>query len=439
MNLKNFTHRICILLLLVFQISCSQKDEKHVLLISIDGLRPDFYMNEEWDAPHLKSLMETGVYANGINSVFPSVTYPSHTSIISGAYPAEHGIFYNVPRDEKNHHWNWEYFRIKTPTLWDAAQEKGLITGAVMWPVTVGAPITYNFPVRRPDGKEKGDQLSVTEPLVTPEDLVKQLRENNIITSADQFKHGTVDKTIGAMAGYIIENYKPSLMAVHFLGVDHNEHIFGRDAEEVKKTVAEVDQEIGKLLELLNKKGMAANTTIIVTGDHGFVDVSNFFSPNVLLKEAGLIEDGSWKARFSTSGGSAFLYVKEDKYRKQVEEILANLPEEQKAVFKIYNREQLDDIGADPDAAMALGMKKGWAANSTTKGTVLKNRKPGGSHGYFPDFKEIQTGFIINGPGVASPKEIKGMGIQDIAPIISQILELDFEAKNGKLIEGILK
>ncbi|MDX1545268.1 MAG: family 43 glycosylhydrolase [Christiangramia sp.] len=55
-------------------------------------------MNEEWDAPHLKSLMETGVYANGINSVFLSVTYPSHTSIISGAYPSEHGIFYNVSR-----------------------------------------------------------------------------------------------------------------------------------------------------------------------------------------------------------------------------------------------------------------------------------------------------------------------------------------------------
>lgn len=413
--------------------------ERHVLLISIDGFRPDFYMDQEWDTPNLKSLMKEGIYADGINSVFPSVTYPSHTAIITGAYPAEHGIYYNVPRSSHNHHWNWEASRIKTTTLWDAAKKKGLETGAVMWPVTVGAPITYNFPVRRADNSEKGDQLSITEPLVTPKDLVSEMRAAGVVKSKDQFEHEEIDHTIGSMARYILKTHKPSLMAVHFLGADHNEHRYGRDDVHVHKAVEEIDDEIGQLLQLLKEENMLENTTVIVTGDHGFVDVSRDFAPNVLLEKMGLTTGKSWKARFATAGGSAFLYLKDKKYLPQIEEMLANLPKEQKEVFTVYNREELDAIGADPEAALALGLKKGVSASSRTDGPVLKDKNPGGTHGYFPDFKEIQTGFLIWGANVCPHTEVKGMGIQDIAPIISEILDLDFEAKDGVLPEKILK
>ena len=69
---------------------------QHVILITIDGFRPDFYLDSYWEATHLRSLTEDGVYAYGVNSVFPSMTYPSHTSIITGTQPAQHGVFYNA-------------------------------------------------------------------------------------------------------------------------------------------------------------------------------------------------------------------------------------------------------------------------------------------------------------------------------------------------------
>lgn len=415
------------------------QNDRHVLLISIDGFRPDFYMNNDWNTPNLKSLMKEGIYANGINSVFPSVTYPSHTTIITGAYPARHGIFYNVPRSSRNHHWNWESSSIKTRTLWDAAKKKGLETGAVMWPVSIGAPITYNFPVRRPDDSEEGSQLSVTEPLVTPKGLISEMRAAGVVKSKDQFEHKEIDHTIGSMARYILKNHKPSLMAVHFLGADHNEHRYGREDIHVHKAVEEIDHEIGQLLQLLQEEGMMENTTVIVTGDHGFVDVSRVFSPNVLLEKMGLLSEKSWKAKFTTAGGSAFLYLKDKKYLPQIEEMLATLPEEQKEVFTVYDRMELDKVGADPKAALALGLKKGVSASAGSKGPVLKDRKPGGTHGYFPDFKEIQTGFIICGAGIRPHAEVTGMGIKDIAPIISAILDLDFDAKDGELPGKILK
>src|SRR5690606_26378411 len=93
---------------------------KHVVLISIDGLRPDFYKEKSWNTPNLQKLMKDGVYADGVNSVFPSVTYPSHTTIATGAFPARHGIFFNAPFGSENDRWYWEDSLVRVPTIWGA-------------------------------------------------------------------------------------------------------------------------------------------------------------------------------------------------------------------------------------------------------------------------------------------------------------------------------
>lgn len=421
---------------------CSNAQERNnVVLISIDGLRPEFYLEDEWDTPNLKSLMREGVYSEGINSIFPSVTYPSHTTLVTGSFPSTHGIYYNVPRKSDNNHWFWEYDCIKTKTIWNAARENGITTGAVMWPVTVGAPITYNFPVRRPYGGEKGNQLSVTEPLVTPHSLIPEMRKAGVIKSKKQFSHENIDQTIGDMARFIIESYRPKLMAVHFINVDHMQHMHGRNNPFVKKAIHVVDDQIGELIKLLKKENLYDTTDIIITGDHGHVNIDKAFSPNVLLKKAGLITNDSWKAKFTTPGGAAFLYVKDKKYTQQVINILEALPKDQRQLFTIYKREELDKIGADPHAALALGMKKGYVSNSKEKGNIIQDRNPVAAHGFYPDFKEIQTGFIMAGPDVSGrDKTIEfEMGIQDVAPLISEILGLDFESKDGILHKELLK
>src|ERR1700712_333889 len=71
-----------------------QKD-RHVVLITVDGFRPDFYLDPSWNTPNLQQLKKDGVFADGVNSVFPSMTYPSHTTIVTGVHPAQHGIYFN--------------------------------------------------------------------------------------------------------------------------------------------------------------------------------------------------------------------------------------------------------------------------------------------------------------------------------------------------------
>ena len=432
---------IFILMGMLFSIQLLAQQNKHVLLISIDGFRSEFYLEDGWETPNLRKLMKQGVYTKGIHSIFPSVTYPSHTTIITGAYPDKHGIFYNVPRGVSNGHWNWEANLIKTETLWDACKRAGLTSGAVMWPVTVGAPITYNVPVRRANNDEKKDQLTITKPLTNPVGLIDEMVKNKVIAGkAEDFKYPQLDKTIGDMSAYILATNKPNLMAVHFIGADHYQHTDGKDSKQTRDAVALIDREVGVLLNTLKEKGMMDRTTVIVTGDHGFVDDEYAVSPNIWLAKMGLIDDKGWKAKFFTPGGSAFLYVKDEKLIPGIVKMLSELPADQK-LFELKDRKQLDAVGADPSAALALAFKKGVVGKQNIKGEIVVPIKGGGNHGYYPDFHEIKTGFIISGAGVVAHKELKNkdMGVKDIAPLINNLLQLNFKSKDGVLYPGILK
>ena len=83
---------IAIVLVMILGLSLKAQQSEHVVLISIDGFRPDFYMEAKWPAPNMKWMAENGTKAEGVRGVYPSVTYPSHTTLITGAKPARHGI-----------------------------------------------------------------------------------------------------------------------------------------------------------------------------------------------------------------------------------------------------------------------------------------------------------------------------------------------------------
>lgn len=428
--------------LLLTAASAYSQPARHVVLISIDGFRPEFYLDEAWPAPNLRKVLREGVHAARVRSVVPSVTYPSHTTIVTGALPARHGIYYNSPIDSRNGQWYWEEKSIRTPTLWDAVRASGMTSGAVMWPVTVGAPIDYNFPVRRPNNDEKGHQLSVTRPLVSPAHLLDEIeRAQHIKIRKSDFDHEHMDKTIGMMANHIIATHKPNLMAIHFLSMDHAGHAFGREGPVLRESLMLVDSLIGSVLNTIEKAGMKPHTAIIISGDHGMVDRTAGLAPNVWLARNGLQGKNTWKAKFHPAGGSAYLYLKDsgDKATlKEVARILGDLPEVERKLFRVVSRRELDALGANPEPALALAFSKGIVFDRSVDGKAVRPVKPGGTHGYFPDFPEIMTGFIAMGAGINSRTSIAEIGIQDIAPVIARLLGIDMEFPDGKLPPEIL-
>ncbi len=136
-----------------------------------------------------------------------------------------------------------------------------------------------------------------------------------------------MDENLARMSCYLIRQYKPALLAVHLVTVDHFEHEQGRDGDKVRAAIAGVDRAIKSIREAVQKAGIADKTTFIVTGDHGFVDIHSSISPNTLLAKAGLYDPQkpeNWKAYFHQSGGAAFLQLK-DKNDKQTKEKVMQL------------------------------------------------------------------------------------------------------------------
>jgi len=419
------------LILSAFALSGFSQKVKHVVMISVDGFRPDFYLDTAWHTVTMHSLMREGVYAKGVNSVFPSMTYPSHTTIVTGVQPLRHGIYYNAMFEPAGSTGKiyWNDSSIKTPTLWSAAKKKGLITAALFWPVSADAPVAYNIPDIGSMGETIRAQYS------KPAGFIDEVKAN-VFSSAAKIEYGK-NVNIARIAAYVIQKAQPNLMAVHFFAVDHAEHLQGRNGEMVKEAVADADSGIAIIIEALKKAGIWESTVLLVVGDHGFVDVKTTVSPNLWLKEAGLANDvknDDWKAQFNSVGGSSYLYLKNHDQQTlgAVKKILTQLPESKRKLFAVIDRKKLDQIGANPEVALALTGLNGAAFNNSFTGEDVKPGH-GGTHGYFPDFREIQTGFIAYGPGIRKGGVIPEMNLRDIAPAVAKILGLDLPSANGRI------
>lgn len=424
-----------LLILLVGHVFAQQV--KHVVVITVDGFRPDFYRDTAWHAWNIRALMKDGTHALGQNSVFPSMTYPSHTTIVTGVQPSEHGVYYNSMFEPMGTTGKiyWNDSSIKVPTLWKAVQDKGMKATALFWPVSADAPVSYNIPDIGSMGEAVREQYS------KPAGFLNTVK-TEVFNGAAKIEYGR-DVNVAKIAAYVIKKDQPNFMTVHFFSVDHAEHMDGREGDDVKEAIAGADSAVGMVVDALKAAGIWKNTVIIVTGDHGFVTVKTSVSPNVWLANAGLMNDNKsdWKAQFFSVGGSSWLYLKEKNDTatlNKVNNLLAALPEDQKKFFRIIDRKKLDEIGANPEVAFALSGENNASLNGAFKGDAIKPGK-GGSHGYFPDFFEIRTGFVAYGPGIVKGGVIKEMNERDIAAVVAKLLGINFPSAKGTIPQGLLK
>ena len=144
LNRLRFTAAVFVILLGICLPLARAADDTHLLIISIDGLRGGWAAHPDkhgLKVPNLRKLAARGAHADGVVGIFPSVTYPSHTTLITGCRPARHGILANgvfePPTEKWTERWYWDYKDIRVPTILDAARSAGWTTASVGWPVNV--------------------------------------------------------------------------------------------------------------------------------------------------------------------------------------------------------------------------------------------------------------------------------------------------------------
>jgi hypothetical protein len=195
------------------------------------------------------------------------------------------------------------------------------------------------------------------------------------------------------------------------------------------------------ILEVLERTGTWDDTAVIVTGDHGNTEVHSQIRPNLWLIEAGLrgkrLEKGDCRATFHALGGSAFLRVREEGDAAAVRHVLDALPAAMRQTFRIVEREELDALGADPGAPFALAAATGFVIDDRADPPDLQPN-PGMSHGHHNDLPDMNTGFIAKGAGIRAGASAPLLPLTAIAPLVAELLGLEFNAPDGVLYPGLL-
>lgn len=123
-----------------------------VVVLSVDGMRPDFYRRPEefgLKIPNLLRLVRSGASADAVEGVYPTTTYPAHATLVTGVPPSVHGIYSHLASldpTEKARPWCWFACALRVPALWDVMRAAGRKTAAISWPVSASATIDYNIP-----------------------------------------------------------------------------------------------------------------------------------------------------------------------------------------------------------------------------------------------------------------------------------------------------
>lgn len=420
------------------------KAHGRVLLVSIDALRPEAYRDDRYQTPNLRALAARGLSARKVVGIFPTLTYPAHTTLATGCRAGRHGIVSNTIFDPQDggKRWYFEASHIHATTLWDAAKKGGLTTSTVRWPVTVGAQIDWH--IAEIFGGKGPDRWQIVRESSTP-GLFDEVWPEGLGKGEPE-----IDVGVARAATAIIEKHKPELMMIHLVQADGAQHHGGRDDPAVARAYAKVDEHLGSILKALDTAGVGSATNVIVTGDHGMQDVHTAVKPNALLREAGFLKIGEhrkfaadWLACANTGGGAAAVYLKDPKDAATAERVLALLKTaaagRYRGIFQVLDRQELDREGAFPDALCALEAGNGYTMESGGDGDVLGPAHLRGNHGYLPSRDEVATGLCAAGPGLASGgRAIPVFRQVDVAPLVAHLLGIELPDTDGVLVPGVL-
>lgn len=429
---------------------------EHLIVLSFDCLSSkDFSLLEE--LPNFQRLLTDAAVCKQVESIYPSTTYPCHTSIITGNFPDHHRLVKNtkLQAGRTSPDWYWERKYIKGTTLYDEAKKHGMKTGALLWPVTAKAKIDYHIPeifANRPWHSQTAVSLLNGSFFYTIEMNRRfgQLRKG--------IQQPWLDDFVTAAAVHTIKTKKPDLILVHLVDVDSQRHKYGFSGKETHAALRRHDDRLGDILNAMDECGITDQSTIIALGDHSALDVTYVINMNVYLRESGLIqvnEKGkvtSWKAFCKSNDGSAYVYLS-DPFDKRTKEIIRALLHSlmmnpANGLERVMSGDEASDFGADSEAAFMLEARQGFYFTEELDGDsiveineedVATGKYCRAVHGYSPNKPDYHTVFIAKGKGIKPNVSIETMRLVDEGPTFAKLLGLDLGETDGRVLEEIIQ
>lgn len=359
-----------------------------LMVLSVDGL--DWRYIRDADKlglriPNIRKLLARSQYADGVVGVWPTITWPSHTAIITGARPDQSGILSNARGTLDPALSYWSANKLKVPTLWSCAEDHGLTTAAVTWPVTMEAKITWNLPevfLRRNGGSM---DLEAVEKYATP-GLVDE-----IVHAYPSFRQQWVDDRTRALATlFLLKHKQPDLILTHFVDLDSEAHDQGPFTENANAILERSDELIGDLLKALPKAYDFA-----LVSDHGFERIDRIANMKVEAAAAGLGGDIEPMGGLVATRDQAVAAWLRDQSGKEGGDVGREIPHDE---LVRYAPRLADMIAAFEPAEHVLFFSR----DATGPAHITPPEK--GDHGFWPLRHDYRSTYLLSGPGIRPGK-----------------------------------
>jgi len=420
--------------------SAPARADRHVILISLDGFPAVALDNPRTPVPTLHRLVREGARAAAVIPINPVVTWPNHTTYVTGVTPAKHQVLFNglltrdatgVPKIEP---WRPKSEMVKAATVYDAAHAAGLTTAQVDW-VAIYEPgtITWAFPERpSPDGAIEREMVAAG--LVTTDDV-------------GTFNKGTAsawrDQVWTDAAIHILENHKPNLLLFHLLALDGTHHTYGTGTSASTTAMAFLDAQVARLLAGLERSGLKDRTTVVVLADHGFRVARRTVNPNVALRAAGLIT-GEGEGRVADAwtmpwGGAAGVYIRDRSQRAALVPRIERAVSSLEGVDRVVSGAELTALGL-PDPAtsdqapdLVIAVRDGYDVGRADSGPVVIDTDAThlGHHGALNTDPSMRALFLAWGRGVTPGVRLGDVRAIDVAPTIAEWLGVSLPTADG--------
>jgi len=406
------------------------------MLMSIDGLKPEAVLDAAAHGlilPNLRAFMTDGVYSTGVTGVLPTLTYPSHMTIMTGVRPAAHGIYANTTFDPTNRNergWYWYTEDVHVPTLWDAAAAAHLRTANVYWPTSVGAHITYNLPQIWRTGTP--DDLKLQRALSTPGLLPALTAELGPYPGGEDERVAD-DEVRARFAIRLIESRHPDFITVYLTGLDTEQHASGPFSAASNAVLERLDAVVGSL-RAAAQRAAPGRATVCVISDHGFAAVQHDVNLYSQFLSAGLFSLGAdhkisgWQAMPWPAGGSAAIMLgdpNDAEVRTRTAALLATLAADpDSGIARIWSHEDIVAGGGFPDAAFLVEFKIGYELGYSFEPRLIGPPADLGMHGYPPERPEMRSSFFLVGPGVPRGRSVGAIDMRRIAPTLARLMHL---------------
>ena len=421
-----------------------------VLMISVDGMRPDYVTladAHQLKVPVLRSFIQEGCYADGVVGVLPTVTYPSHTTLVTGVWPIEHGIYNNThfdPLGKNPGEWYWFATDIRVPTLWQAASKVGISTASVFWPVTVN-PQSIDYLVAAYPARTSDDH-NLMEALSRPDGYLSQIEKETgplyIVTPVTSF-----DELLTKVSIAIIKEKRPGFMTIHLVSLDSIEHATGPFSPKSNAAMEMIDGMIGRLAAA--ERANNPKAIVVVVSDHGFARTHSRVNLLIPFVKAGLItlKDtnvntkpavASWIATMWNADGTAYIILHDPnvvKIQNEVAILLARLKEDPSyGISRILTHNEIIAEGGDPEASFMVAWEPGFEGGDALQGEVVNPIPETGTHGYLPTFPQMRSSFFALGFGIANHRDVGTIDMRQIAPTVAAFLGVHLPSAKQPMI-----